>query len=141
MIVIGQGVIDWVSERALMPFGPSARAIGLQRDNKIVAGVVYCDFNGRNVFLHQAIEGRLTRQYLWTICDYPFNQLKVERVTGMIPEGNTKAQVFAEHIGFKLETTLKDAHRSGDILVYAGWRKDFRWINENLYKSRLAVAA
>lgn len=141
MIVIGQGVIDWVSARALVIFGPACRGIGLERDGKIIAGVVYENWNKRNVFVHQAIEGRLTRQYLWTICDYPFNQLKVERVTGMIPQGNPKAATAAEKIGFKLETVLKDAHPSGDILIYVLRRNTCRWLNENLHKIRMAMAA
>lgn len=141
MIVIGQGVVDWVAERALCYVGPYCRGIGLSRNGKIVAGVVYTDFNGRNVKVHQAIEGRINRQYLWTLSDYAFNQLKAERVTGEIPQGNKKAQRAAEKIGFRLETTLKDAHPSGDILVYVIRKKDCRWLNENIYKDRLALAA
>lgn len=141
MIVIGQGVIDWVSQRALVYASESSRAIGLSKNGKIIAGVVFTEFNGRNVKVHQAIEGRINRQYLWTLSDYAFNQLKVDRVTGEIPQGNKKAQRAAEKIGFRLETTLKDAHPSGDILVYVIRKKDCRWLNENLYKSRLALAA
>ena len=134
MIVVGQGVVDWVSVRAQSIFGPTSRGIGLAKDGVIVAGVVYENWNRRNVFVHQAIEGRLTRQYLWTISDYPFNQLGVERVTGLIPQGNTKAARAAEKIGFELETALKDAHPSGDLLVYVIRRENCRWLNEALYK-------
>lgn len=141
MIVVGDGVIEWVCQRALCYAGKESRGIGLSRHGKIIAGVVYTDFNGRNVCVHQAVEGRFTRQYLWTLFDYAFNQLKVERVTGMIPEGNLKAKRLTEHLGFHLETILEDAHPSGDLLVYVMWKKDCRWLNENLYKSRLAMAA
>lgn len=141
MIVIGQGVIDWVAQRALVYASESSRAIGLSRNGKIIAGVVFTEFNGRNVKVHQAIEGRINRQYLWTLSDYAFNQLKVDRVTGEIPQGNKKAQRAAEKIGFRLETTFKDAHPSGDIFVYVIRKKDCRWLNENLFKSRLALAA
>lgn len=141
MIVVGKGVIEWVSQRALCYAAEDARGIGLSRGGKIVAGVVYTDFNGRNVCVHQAIEGRLTREYLWTLFDYPFNQLKVERITGMIPEGNSRARKLTEHLGFELETTLQGAHPSGDLLVYVIRKKDCRWLHENLFKSRLALAA
>jgi len=73
--------------------------------------------------------------------DYPFNQLKVERVTGPIPAINFKARNFAERLGFKVEHVLKDFCPDGDMLYYVGRRSDFRWLNENLYKSRLAMAA
>ena len=141
MIVIGKGVVDWVSVRAQSIFSDACRGIGLESDGKIIAGVVYENWNRRNVFAHQAIEGRITRQYLWTIFDYPFNQLKVERLTGMIPQGNTKAARAAVKMGFTLETVLRDAHPSGHLLVYVMRRDNCRWLNENLYKSRLALAA
>lgn len=129
LIVVGKGVIDWVGQRASGYWGEDSRGIGLSRDGKIIAGVVFTDFNGKNVKVHQAIEGRINRQYLWTLSDYAFNQLKAERVTGEIPQGNRSAQIAAEKIGFKLETRLKDAHPSGDILVYVIRKKDCRWLN------------
>lgn len=141
MIVVGKAPMDWVAQRALVYTSESSRAIGLSRNGKIVAGVIYTDFNGRNVWVHQAVEGMLTRQYLWTIFDYPFNQLKVERVTGVIPEANKRAQRLTQHLGFELETTLQGAHPSGDLLVYVIRKKDCRWLHEDLYKSRLALAA
>lgn len=139
-IVIGQGVVDWVSARTRGAYGVS-RGIGLSRNGELIAGIVYADFNGRNVFMHHAIDGRLTRHYLWMAFDYPFNQLKVERVTGMIPSSNLKAIKFAEHVGFVFETVLRDAHPTGDLLYYVGRRNNFRWLNEDTYKNRLAMAA
>lgn len=140
-IIVGQGVVDWVALKTRSDFDSASIGIGLEHSGKIVAGVAYEKFNGRNVFMHHAIEGRITRQYLWTVFDYPFNQLKVERVTGTIPAENFKSRNFAERVGFKIEVVLKDAHPSGDILYYVGRRRDFRWINENLYQSHLAMAA
>ena len=142
MIVVGQGVVDWVAAKTGSDFSLAARGIGLERDGRLIAGVTYEKFNGRNVFVHHCIEGRITRQYIWTICDYPFNQLKVERVTGHMPASNKKAIAFATKIGFRLEAVLKDAHPQGDLLYFVGRRNDFaRWLNEDIHKSRLAMAA
>lgn len=104
------------------------------RDDKIVAGVVYSDWNGHSIYTHQAFEGRLTRQFMWTICDYPFNQVKAKRVTGMIPEQNKQAIKFALHLGFQYETRLKDAHPGGDILVYAAYRENCKWLDKEIYQ-------
>lgn len=139
-IVIGDGVVKWVGLKTGTTFG-EARGIGLMRDGKIVSGIAYAEFNGKNVFTHQAHEVPLTRRYLWTIFDFPFNQLKCERLTGVIPSCNEKARKLTEHYGFRLETVLKDAHPDGDLLYYVMWKKDCRWINENLYKVRLPMAA
>ena len=138
-IIVGDGVVEWVAPRALgaSTFG-TARAIGWESNGKIVAGVVYTNWNGRNIDVHVAIDGPITRKFIWTICDYPFNQLKVERVTGMVAENNRKSRNFAERIGFVKETTLRNAHPSGDLLVYVIRKKECRWLQS---RQRLALAA
>ena len=146
MIVTGQGVVEWVAKRT-HEFGNFGAAVGIgwARRDELVAGVVYSDFNGVNVNMHVASDGTrrwMTREYLWTCFDYPFNQAKVKRITGLVGEGNTQSQRFNEHLGFELETTLKLAHPSGDLLVYVLWREKCRWLkHENLYPHRLPMAA
>lgn len=129
MIVIGQAVVDWVAQKTGGIFGV-ARGIGLKRSERIVAGVAYTDFNKRNVFVHAAIDGRVTRQFLWTICDYPFNQLNAERVTAMIPASHQKARKLADGMGFEFETKLKKAHPTGDLMVYVAWREKMQWLTQ-----------
>lgn len=145
-LVIGEQVVDWVAKRTneFGRFG-SAQGIGWLKGQEIVAGVVYCDWNGPNVVCHIASDGSrrwLTRRYLWTIFDYPFCQLRVKRITVPVGEGNKDSRRFVEHLGFVLEAALKDAHPSGDLLVYRLWKHDCRWLkHENLYKMRLRLAA
>jgi len=149
-LAIGQPVVEWVARRTneFGNFG-AAVGIGLERFDEgkwgLIAGVVYSDFNGVNVNMHVASDGSrnwMTKEYLWTCFDYPFNQAKVNRITGLVGEGNVQARRFNERIGFELETRIKGAHPSGDLLIYVLWRKNCKWVNhENLYKNRLAVAA
>ena len=143
MIVIGPGVVEWVAKRTneYGNFG-SAVGIGWQRNGKLTCGVVYNDFNGANINMHVASEGAswLTREFLWTVFDYPFNQAKVKRVTALIGEGNAAARRFNEHIGFTMEARLKDAHPTGDLLIYVLKRGDCRWIGHDFGK-RYAKAA
>lgn len=98
----------------------------------MVAGVVYDNWNGRNVECHIASEGAnwLTREYLWTIFDYPFNQMKAERITAPVVEDNSASRRFVEHLGFEQEARLYGAHPSGDILVYCMRKPQAqRWLN------------
>ena len=131
-IVIGQGVVDWVAAhtQACGGFG-SAVGIGLESGGKLIAGVAYSDWNGVNIVAHIASDGSklwMTREYLRTIFDYPFNQAKVNRITCWIAEGNKESIKLCEHIGFKLETTLSEAHPTGDLLIYRMRRQDCRWL-------------
>jgi RimJ/RimL family protein N-acetyltransferase len=144
-LVVGRGVVEWVAKRTneFGNFGTDA-GIGWLKNGEIVAGVAYADWNGVNVLAHIASDGYkrwMTRQYLWTIFDYPFQQLKVNRITCLIGQDNKASIRLCEHFGFSLETTLKGAHPSGDLLVYVLWKKDCGWLNENLYPMRLRMAA
>ena len=146
MICIGQGVVEWVAKRVPGDFG-QAQGIGWQRDGRIIAGVIYEDFNGVNVFCHIAAEGALTRPFLWTIFDYPFNQLRVKRITVPVAATNGRSMRFVQHLGFRFEARLTDAHPSGDLLIYCMRQPQAqRWLNlrdshANLHKARLAMAA
>lgn len=137
-VAVGQFVVDWVARRTneFGNFG-AAQGIGLQIYTqferwRIIAGVAYAEFNGKNVVCHIAAEGRdwATRQYLWTIFDYPYNQLKVDRITVCIGEGNKDSRRFVEHLGFTREANLSGAHPTGDLIVYRQFRSDCRFLEE-----------
>ena len=145
MIVTGVEVVDWVAKRTneFGRFGTTT-GIGWALGGQLVAGVAYADWNGPNVVCHIAAEGRhwLTRAYLWTIFDYPFRQLKCNRITVCVGEGNAASRRFVQHLGFALEATLKGAHPSGDLLVFCMLKSTCRWLrHENLHPLRLRLAA
>lgn len=146
-ICVGAEVVKWVAKRTneFGDFGCSS-GIGLQKkagdEWRMVAGVAYADWNGVNVVCHIASEGPhwLNREFLWTIFDYPFNQLKVKRITVTVGEGNKSSLRFVAHLGFTLEANLRDAHPTGDLLVWRMFREGCKWISQDIYKP-LAKAA
>lgn len=143
-LVIGPAVVEWVAQRTneFGNFGTDA-GIGWLKGGDLVAGVAYAEWNGPNVVCHIASDGTrrwLTRQYLHTIFDYPFNQLKVKRITVCVGEGNSDSRRFVQHLGFSLETTLSEAHPTGDLLVYKMAKEGCRWIYPDFCKP-LALAA
>jgi RimJ/RimL family protein N-acetyltransferase len=132
MIETGQHVVDWVAARTESVGGfPAATGIGLERGGNLIAGVVYNDWNGVNICMHvAAVPGRkwLNREYLWFCFYYPFLQVGAKRITGLVGEGNEDARRFDEHLGFKLEARLEDAHPTGALLVYVLREEDCRWL-------------
>jgi RimJ/RimL family protein N-acetyltransferase len=132
VISIGPHVVDWVAKRTneYGNFG-AAQGIGWLKDGNLVAGVAYAEWNGPNVVCHIASDGSrrwATRQYLWTIFDYPFNQLNANRITVCVGEGNGNSRRFVEKLGFAVEATLKEAHPTGDLIVYRMWKSECRFI-------------
>lgn len=121
----------FVAERMGISGWSNAVGIGLEEDGQLIAGVTFDYYNGASICMHvAAVEGRrwMTREYLWFCFHYPFEQLGVKRITGLVPETNMDARRFDEHLGFKLETRLQDAAPDGDVLVYAMFKEDCRFL-------------
>ncbi len=132
MLVIGKEVVEWIAKRTgeFNGFGTDI-GIGWAKDGKLVAGVAYANWNGVNVETHIASDGSkkwLTKKYLYTILDYPYNQLGVKRITSCVGEGNADSRRFVEHLGFSLEARLEKAHPTGDLLIYRMFAKDCKYV-------------
>lgn len=110
------------------------KGLGLERDGELVAGVLYEGFNGQNVWMHVAAEPSkrwMTRDYLHYCFHYPFNEMKVARVSGYVNASNVQARRFDEHLGFKPEAVLKGAAQDGgDVIIYCMWREDCRFLRD-----------
>jgi hypothetical protein len=110
---------------------PCARGIGVMEDGRILAGVKLDQWNGASICMHvAAIPGKrwMTRELLFASFDYPFNQLGVRKILGLVSASNTAARAFDEHLGFEVEATLKDAAPDGDLLVYSMTRDRCRFL-------------
>ena len=106
-------------------------AIGLGTDDKVVAGVVYSGFNGSQVLVAVAIDGKfITREFLWFIHFYAFKQLGVKRITACVEQTNTVSQQFVTRLGFKLESVMERAGRTGDLLVYRLFPEECRYLEK-----------
>lgn len=125
-------VYDFVSQHYPINYSPSAAGIGLKKDGDMIAGVLFDDYNGNNVWMHVAAEPGarwMNREYLFTCFGYPFNQLQCKRITGWVEASNEKARRFDEHLGFSQEAVLEGAARDGgDVLIYKMMRDDCRFL-------------
>ena len=109
----------------------SGTAIGLMGDDgQLKAGVTYDNYNGANIIAHISAEGSWSgnRKFLWVIFDYPFNQLKVKRITLSIAKSNKKACRLAKRLGFEIEFVAEDAHPDGDLIIFKMVRAGCRWL-------------
>lgn len=112
------------------------QGIGLVKDGEIIAGVLYDDFNGSNIWMHVAAKpGRnwLNRMYLKACFAYPFTQLNCRRISGWVEASNTDARRFDEHLGFQQEAVLSGAARDGgDVIIYRMFKEECRFIPQDL---------
>ena len=124
-------LLSWASERIGVRFRADACTIGLERDGELVAVVVYDTFSEVDACMHIASDGTrawMNKSLLLAAFAYPFIQLKLRRVTGMVPAKNTEALAFDEHIGFVREGYHPKALPDDDIVSLGLLRENCRFI-------------
>jgi RimJ/RimL family protein N-acetyltransferase len=121
--------------RSLMPGMRTSEdmvAIGLRRNDRLVAGVLFEGINPFNAWMHVAAEPGarwLTRDYLRACFAYPFLICGLKRVSGYVDACNKAARRFDEHLGFREEARLRAAAADGgDVILYVMWRDECRFL-------------
>lgn len=130
MIIQGKEIGDWVIEKTGGNWTHLCVAIGQKVNDKIVAGVIYDGFTHASISIHSRIDEPklVSREFYWAVFDYPFNQLKVKRLTGIVKTSNEKANSFNEKIGFKKEALLRNYFPNDDAIIYVMWPEDCRFL-------------
>jgi RimJ/RimL family protein N-acetyltransferase len=122
----------WVSSRLAGEWSRGyGRAIGVTSGETLVAGIVFAQYNGCNVWVGIASEdpGWCNRRFLSLLFDYPFRQLQAKRITALIDASNARSIDFTSRLGFSHEATLEaSAPNGGDQLVYRMKAEDCRWL-------------
>lgn len=120
----------WLAAKTDGEWREGATCVGLERDGRIVAAVMYDQFNGASVCMHVAAEGKhwLNRDFLWFAFYYPFVQMGVSVVIGLVAKENHAACKFDEHLGFQLKAEIPEAHPSGALRIYTMRKPDCRWL-------------
>lgn len=130
--------MEWASSRwpqtaSDHDWGPHV-TLHLENDLGIRAVVVYNNYIPTNsADIHcAAVDGRwLTRPFLTAVFRYPFEQLKVRRVTARIGANNPKARKFLLHLGFKHEGTIRQGWEPDvDLLVFGLLKNECRFLGE-----------
>lgn len=124
-------LLPWAQERVGVRFRSDAYTIGLERGGDLVAVVVYDTLSDADCCIHIASDGTkrwMNRELLLAAFSYPFIQLGLRRVTGMVPANNTQALAFDENLGFVREGYHPHALPDGDLISLGMARETCRFI-------------
>jgi len=134
MLIYGHDhmLLPWAAERiGIGRFRDDARAIGVGDGDNIRGVVVYDTFSSADCNMHVASDGSgrwLTREFLCHAFSYPFIQLRLRRVTAMVPAKNLHALRFDEKLGFVREGYHPHGMPDDDLISLGMLRKNCRFI-------------
>ena len=120
-------LLPWAQDKIGVTFRPDATTIGLEKDGALVAVVVYDGFSETDCNMHIASDGTrawMNKALLLAAFAYPFSQLGLLRVTGLVPAHNQAALAFDEHLGFVREGFHPKAGPGGSDLISLGMLRD-----------------
>lgn len=126
---------SWVAQQlpditGAADFGPYT-SLGIVRDGRIVAGVVYYDYRKTDMMMAVAASDPrwLSRSMLREIFDYPFRQMNCQRVSAVIDRRNKRARKLVEGVGFRMEGVLRKALKHNrDAILYGMTKDECKWI-------------
>lgn len=114
-------------------FSKDAVALGVVRHGRLLGGVVFDQYSGRNIVMSGAFDSPAwaTKKILRRLFAYPFVQLNLRRMTTITTADNIAARSLDERLGFRREGTLRKAF-PGDIdgIVYGMLREECRWLGD-----------
>ena len=122
----------YVAQRCHCPLPmDGATALGLW-DGKFIAGVVYERFTGVSVVASIAVDDpkRITREWIWAIFDYPFNQLMVKKILVYACSSNEDSLHLARRFGFKQVAVIPEVYEDGDMIVLELHKQDCKWLEK-----------
>jgi len=123
MIVTGEEVARFVSERLQTAFCPPYVAMGYEKDGQIVGGALFNCFEGHDVHVSVAGKGWVPG-FIEAVGNYVFHQLQCGRMTAITRD--PKVVEYAKRLGGMVEGTLRDHFGPGQDGVLLGiLRKDW----------------
>lgn len=128
-------LLPWAQERIGVVFRRDAYTIGLEKAGELVAVVVYDSFSDWDCNMHIASDGTsawMNKALLLSAFAYPFTQLRLNRMTALVPSKNAAALRFDEHIGFVREGYHPKGCKDDDLISLGLLRKNCRFVPEEV---------
>lgn len=123
---------EWALDRIpkMQAWMGEAKSLAAVERFKTLGVVVFDAFTPFDCCMHIVIEDKrcVSRRILKQVFDYPFNQLKLKRVTGLVPESNVAALAFDTRLGFMYEGRKKWGAGDEDELILGMTRDRCRWL-------------
>ena len=123
--------LEWAQRAMGVTLAADAKTITAVRGDEILAVACYDVLSPLDCQMHIASNGSrrwLTRAFLREAFGYPFLQLGLRRVTGLVAASNKDALRFDLHLGFRVEGLCREGAPDGDLFILGMLRRECRFI-------------
>jgi hypothetical protein len=128
--------VKLISEYSHIQYVPRLhRSIAEYDSNDVLrGGVLFTDWMGGSVQVHVAgfRQNWASRALLYLTFHYPFMQLNITKLIGLVPEWNWRARNLNLHLGFTLEHRLADVFGHADGVngmdIMSMRKENCRWL-------------
>ena len=114
-----------------MIIDPANVNLSIWKDGRLCGVVLYERFSKKAIFMHVVgFEPKwFNRTFLWLCFHYPFEQLGVEKLFGLVSANRRHELAFFMKLGFIIETAIKEVYSDGaDQLVVVMRRENCKWL-------------
>lgn len=130
-------------EVGVQPCGDQQAIFWVNNDSGQIEWIVgYTGFIGKTCQMHMVNFGtqKTPRHLLWAAFDYPFNQLGLASVLGVVNSKNEKAMRYDQHLGFQEVLRFPGVHdNGGDLVLFKMDKAQCRWIKEKKHDEKLVA--
>ena len=116
-----------------LPWSDDFRAIGLVRDDCLIAVAGYNAFCGRTCNMHAAVDdaSKVTREFVRAAFSYAFEQLELVAVLAWMDSSKGKPLFIDLKAGFSKVYSIPGATLEGnDLILIQMRREDCRWLRK-----------
>jgi hypothetical protein len=102
--------------------------------DRLLGGVLFTEYRVGSVLIHMAgfDPHWVNKSMVYLAFNYPFIQLNVKKLIGMVPERNIKSRNNTLHLGFKIEYLVEDVLGYEDgvngMYLMSMRKEDCRWL-------------
>jgi RimJ/RimL family protein N-acetyltransferase len=125
-------IAEYVQRRIPGSHFNDCTAIGIIRNNKLVGGIVFHDYQSgfKNITVSLAFDTpkAISPDVLCSIAAYVFKQLDCIRLNALVARKNKRSRKWVEGVGFKLEGCARKGYLKDDLMIYGMLRNECRWM-------------
>jgi len=115
-----------------IPYVPSMHTVlsRVDKSGKLMGGFIFTDYTGPCITVHMAgiRPGWMNRAIMWVLFDYPFIQLRTDKLLAPVSSGNAVTIGIASRLGFHEVARVPGVYKDGDLILMATTPIQCRWL-------------